>query len=163
MIELSIKAFDALARATFAAALEPHGFTAAGSRRCTLHRKISSNVYHFVVADRSLRLPQYTVHIFPHSPLLDADFHSKFPDNLGFTTDVDGYLSEKGVGMRQRWYWCKNDESFERNFQTIVRPAVLEYAIPFLDSLPDLASFARVVRRGYFAERLKELGRNIRD
>jgi hypothetical protein len=163
MIELSTKGFHALARTTFAALLEPHGFSAAGSRRCTLHRKISDDVYHFVVADRSRRLPQYTVHIFPHSPLLDADFLSKFPDDLAFTTDVEGYLAENGIGMRQQWYWCRTDEGFDRNFQTAVRPALLKHAIPYLDGLQDLASFTRVVRRGHFAERLKLLGMNTAD
>src|SRR5688500_12983601 len=123
MAELSTKEFEALAREAFGAVLAPHGFSANDSRRCTFWRKVAAEVYHLVVPDKSRREPQYTVNVFPHSPLLEADFSTRFPDDLGFATDVESYLSSKGVGMRQGWFWCRTVEGFRRDFEEKVRPA----------------------------------------
>lgn len=158
MAELSTKDFEVLAREAFGAVLAPYGFSASESRRCTFHRKLSADVYHFVMPDRSRKRPQYTVNVFPHSPLLENDFSAKFPDDLGFTTDVESYLSAQGVGMRQGWFWCRTAEGFRRNFDEIVRPALLSHAIPLLDQLGNLESFTRVVRRGPYVKRLQQLG-----
>lgn len=74
MAELSTKEFEALAREAFGAVLAPYGFSANDSKRCTFWRKVSVDVYHFVMPDESLRQPQYTVNVFPHSPRLQQDF-----------------------------------------------------------------------------------------
>jgi hypothetical protein len=155
---LSTKQFEALAREVFGAELAPYGFSASDSRRCTFWRKVSADVYHFVMPDKSLRLPQYTVNVFPHSPRFDEDFSAKFPDNLGFATDVESYLSSKGIGMRQGWFWCRTAEGFRRDFAERVRPALIGHAIPLLDQIQSLEAMARVVRRGPYVKRLRDLG-----
>lgn len=158
MAKLSARQFDVLAREAFGAVLAPYGFSASDSRRCTFWRKVSPEVYHFVMPDKSRRHPQYTVNVFPHSPRLEQEFSAKFPDNLGFATDVESYLSSKEIGMRQQWFWCRTAEGFRRNFDELVRPALLSHAIPYLDQIQTFEDLARVVRRGPYVKRLRELG-----
>lgn len=158
MAKLSTKEFETLAREAFGAVLAPHGFSANDSRHCTFWRKASAEIYHFVVPDKSRRNPQYTVNVFPHSPRLDADFSTKFPDDLGFATDVESYLSSKAVGMYQEWFWCRTVDGFRRDFEARVRPALLSHAIPLLDQIESLEAMARVVRRGPYVKKFRELG-----
>lgn len=106
--------------------------------------------------DKSQRHPRYDIKVFPHSPELDPDFDKKFPDLLGVTTDILGYLHSKtGVGADQEWYWCRTDEGFVRNFEEKVKPALVNYAIPFREKISSIQDMQGAIKCGPFVARIQ--------
>jgi len=139
------KRFNELARQLFGNVLEPHGFSSSESKRCTFYRK-SDDLYRFVIPDISRSGSWYDIKVFVSSPLIDPCFESRFPDDLGIPFDVHSYLNPvAGVGMRQKQFGCETDQAMQASFDSLVKKALVEIAIPFLsqfrrieDALPYL-------------------------
>ena len=135
-----------MVRETFAPVLKEHGFECEASSRCTFYRKDQSGIYHIIMPDPMRRSAKYDIKVFPHHPLLDEDFESKFPDNLGISTGLFGYLAKSGVGPDQEQYWCRTEEGFKRDFEKRVKDYLLESAVPFLNTINSWESMRKVIR-----------------
>ncbi len=161
MERLSSKLFHRYARKAFGEVLEPFGFLCQGTKYSTFWRKINKDIYHFILPDLSLRNFLYDLHVFPHSPVLDEEFRRKFPDDLGFTTDSFSYLHSKtGVGPDQQGYRCRTKEGFLRNFNNLVKPALLNYAVPYLDQIKTIEDMSHVIKKGPFVDRIAKVLNN---
>jgi len=151
--KLSSKQFYRIACRVFGEVLEPAGFTAEASKRCTFYRQIGPEIWHVVKPRRSFRLPQYNVWVFPHSPRIEPQFQEKFPDDLSPPTDVYCELHPtQGVGLSQEWYWCRTEEGLLRDFKGRVKPALLSHALPYLDRICTYANLLPLIRSRYDRE-----------
>ena len=153
---LSQKQFDLVARRAFGSVLEPHGFSCADSKWCTFYRPLGNDLYHFIVPDRLRRLPKFDIHVFAHSPVLDPEnWETRFPDTVGFPTGSLSYLhSRTGVGPDQELYFCRTEEGLMRDFEGRVKPALITFALPFLDRIKSLPDLKRLTLHPTMAERL---------
>lgn len=153
------KEFDQLCLELFAPVLEPHGFSAQGSKYCTFHRKLSADIYNVVIPDMGSRGVWFDVKVAPVSPKLDPLFESKFPDSIGMFTP--NLLSKyDGVGITQQQFNCKYEENLRRVFKNEVEPLLREKAIPYLDSIKNLEDLMPFIRHDLIKGLLLfELGR----
>lgn len=157
MTKLTAQQFDRIAKKFFGELLEPYEFTCDDSKWCTFHKKVSDDVYHFIVPDKSRSAPKYDVHVFAHSPLLRDDFHELFPDEVGFISGASR-LSKNGVGIRQEQYFCRTPEGFERDFNKKVKPYILEFALPYLEHITTIKDVAAAIKSGPSLQIAKQKG-----
>lgn len=136
--------FDALARKSLGEVLGAHGFQCTLSKRSTFYREVTQGLFHVVLLDPLVRLPKYDVKIFPQSPLLEGEEWSrKFPDDLGIPTGSLSYLSSRtGVGPDQELYFCGSADIFEIDFNARVKPALVRFALPYLDKIGSCSAIA---------------------
>ena len=133
-----------LIKQCFGSVLESEGFTTVGSKHSVFWRRTDGNVYHYVTAWKAMRSPKYDIMVFAYSPLLDDEFESKHPDNIGCA--INGYLHSKfGVGMRNAQLFCRSEEGFTRDFEKRGRQKLTQYAVPFLDKIQTIEDLAPLV------------------
>lgn len=125
--------FFAIARTLFGGVLSPAGFTMNRSHKSTFYRRVSNDVYHFVLPDPLSRVAWYDVKVFPSSPVIDPLFDTRFPDALGIPTDHWSYLGSRGVGADQELFNCKYEDNMRRRFEKTVGPLLIDRAIPYLN------------------------------
>ena len=157
---LSRKQFDAEARRALSEVLGSHGFDCAASEGSTFYREASAGLFHIVLLDPLARLPKFDVRVFPHSPLLEGDgWAEKFPDSLGIPTGSLSYLhSRNGVGPDQELFFCKSTEVFLQDFGARVKPALLRFALPYLDRIRSVSAIGELKGlHPVYAERLRAL------
>jgi len=147
--KLSAKQFYRIACRAFGEVLEPAGFTSADSKVCTFYRQKGREIRPV----RSFRLPQYELWLFPHSPRIEPQFQEKFPDGLSPPTDVWCKLHPtEGVGLSQEWYWCRTEEGMLRDFAERVAPALVNYALPYLDRICSCEDLLPLIRSRYYRQ-----------
>jgi len=160
MNNMSKKEYINTIEETFGELLRPEGFTTEDSKHGVFYKKISDEVFHFIMPDRSLRMPKYDIKVFPHSPLLDDEFYQKLPDEVGVITNEASYLSSNGFTMHQEWYWCKTKEGLVRNFNKKVKPSLIKYALPYLTKFKSINDFNNLKLGKVMEERLTCLNIN---
>ena len=142
---LTARQFSKLARQNFSKVLGPRGFSCEASKHCTFYRQVSDDVWHFVFPDRSRRLPQYDVRVFPLSPRLISDFDERFPDGVDVPPALNAYLHSK-TGIKpfdQEWFWCRTENGFLRDFNSKVRPTIEKHLDAYLDRFQTLADLEK--------------------
>lgn len=156
---MQARAFDRLAKEKFGEVLADFGFSTNGSRHCSFHRW-RGDIVHLVVPDPGRDGTWFDIRVFAHSPLIDPGFERRFPDHLGIPSGSLSFLHPvSGVGPDQQRYRCNKPEGFLRNFEDLVRPALLNHAIPFQDRIVSLeALLPTVVDPFYRAVCLWQLG-----
>ena len=156
---LTHKQFDAAACTALADTIGPLGFSCSASKGCTFYRRINSDLFHFVLLDSLTRSSKFDVKVFAHSPLLEGEWSAKFPDDLGIPTGSLSYLhSQNGVGPDQQLYFCKTIDVFSHDFEARVKPALLKFAIPYLDRIGSVYDIGKLKGlHPLYAERLSRL------
>src|SRR5262245_30193226 len=145
------KQFNGLARECFGAVLIPAGFANEGSVAATFYRAAPDDVFHFVLPEMGRSGTWYDIHVFPQSPHIEPRFTQRFPDDLGFPTDMFSFLSENdGVGSTQEQFSCRTEEHFRRSFEKRVRRLLLEVAVPYLTRFQSVADIIPVIQHPYF-------------
>lgn len=152
---LSAKQFYRIARRAFGEVLEPSGFSFADSKTCTFYRQKGPDIWHIVRPVRSFRLPKYDLWVFPHSPRIEHQFQQKFPDDLSPPTDVWCKLHPtEGVSLSQEWYSCRTEDGMLRDFAERVAPALMNYALPYLDRICSYDDLLPLIRSRYYRQQL---------
>jgi hypothetical protein len=152
---ISSKQFYGIASQAFAEILERERFGSTESKCCSFYRQVAEDIWHIIKPVRSVRLPQYNVWVFPHSPRIEPRFHELFPDELPPPNDSWCYLhSTEGVSLSQEWYSCRTETGFSRDFAARVRPALLAHALPFLDRVRCWTDLVPLIRSRYYIERI---------
>lgn len=145
-----------LIKQCFGSALELEGFSTEDSKQSVFWRKTDGNIYHYITAWKSLRSPKYDIMVFAYSPLLDEDFESKHPDNIG--CPINGHLHSKfGVGMQSEQLFCRSEEGFIRDFDKRGAQMLVEYAVPFLDKIQTIDDLAPLITAIGTKEKLNKL------
>lgn len=138
--------FDRLVRECFGPVLAPHGFTAEQTTRSTFWRRTDREIYHFIVADRFHHRPVFDVMVFASSPLIDRNFEAGFPDGLGVPSDTLCRLNAKsGIGSRGSEFPCATAKSFRAGFDAAVSPALIRFALPYLDGIRTIDDLVRTI------------------
>ncbi len=133
------KQFDREARDAFSGVLSSEGFESSASKHCTFYRQVTDDLWHLIVPDIGSRGVWYDVKVFATSSRIEPLFSERFPDELGVPADVCCYLDPThGVGPRQYQYRCRTVEGFQRGFASLVRPALAEHALPYLEGITGL-------------------------
>ena len=144
-----------LIKQCFGSVLEPKGFSTQDSKQSVFWRKTEGGIYHYITAWKSMRSPKYDIMVFAHSPLLDEDFDSKHPDNIGCPSN--GHLhSKSGVGMRGEQLFCRSEEGFIRDFEKRGVQMLVEHAVPFLDKIQTIDDLAPLITAIGTKEKLKK-------
>lgn len=137
----------------FGSVLESEGFSTEGSKQSVFWRKTDDDIYHYITAWKAMRSPKYDIMVFAYSPLLDEEFESKHPDNIG--CPIDGYLhSKRGVGIRSEQLFCRSEEGFKRDFEKRGGKMLTEHAIPFLDRIQTINDLAPLITANGLKEKL---------
>ncbi|MFY0676058.1 MAG: hypothetical protein JXR18_02120 [Neptuniibacter sp.] len=145
-----------LIKQCFESVLKSEGFSTDGSKKSVFWRKTDDNIYHYITAWKSMRSPKYDIMVFAHSPLLDEDFESKHPDNMG--CPINGHLHSKfGVGMRNEQLFCRSEEGFIRDFNKRGAQMLVEHAVPFLDKIQTMNDLAPLITAAGTKEQLNKL------
>ncbi|WP_156480531.1 hypothetical protein [Aquipseudomonas alcaligenes] len=154
--------FDRIAREAFGSVLGPLGFSCSESKACTFYKKVGTELYHFVMPDQLSGQEKYDIKVFFHSPLLEPTaWNDKFPDTLGIPTDSWSYLSSRtGVGPRQELFWCRTEEGFMRNFESKVKPALLQFVAPYFDSIQTLEEAIPLIKSRHYVAVASTLNAN---
>lgn len=148
---MSPKKFDALVIRHFGEVLSQYGFSTDGSKFSTFWRELEGKVFHFILADPRRYAATYDVKVFFSSPYIDTQFHSNFPDGLGFPTDTFCELKARvGITHPGSRFPCKDEVAFIKGFELAVRPALLEVAIPYLDQITTVDQMLALARHPYF-------------
>lgn len=145
------KKFGALVKEHFGEILIPYGFSCKQSHYSTFYRKKSEDIFHFIIADLSMRGEWYDISVFASSPKIDPNFRTHFPDDLGIPSDALSYLHPiTGVGCDQKMFRCRTEEGFLRGFNKEVKQTLIEKALPFLDQITDLESLLPHIKHDSF-------------
>jgi hypothetical protein len=144
---MTLQNFYGIANELFSAVLMRQGFTSERSQRCTFHRRVSNDIYQFIVPDPASRLAWYDVKVFVSSPAIDPLFTLSFPDELGIPSDAWCYLSEEGVGLTQGRFNCKYEDNLRRRFEKTVGPLLIDVAVPYLDRIQTVDEMIPWLRR----------------
>ncbi len=148
---MTLKKFDDLAKNLFGSVLAPLGFSAEKSRYCIFYKKVSDDIYCFVMPSITRSGDWYYVMVFPASPLIDPQFKEKFPDDLGIPTDVYSYLhSVLGVGMTQELNSCRDETEFRTSFEQKVKGALIDKAMPYLSQFKSLSDLVPMLKSKLF-------------
>jgi len=143
--------FNRLAGELFCNLLHQFGFTNQGSQHLTYYRTTSEGVYHVVAPSLGRSGTWYCVRVFPHSPHIDPQFDSRFPDRLGIPTDSWSCLSEHdGVNLTQQQFNCKSEENLRKRFERTVAPLLANVALPYLDQFQAVPDILPVIRHSSF-------------
>ena len=135
--DLTSKEIAELVTEHFGSVLREFGFTDSGSKKVVFWRKTDYDIYHYVTAWRSRRLPKYDIMVFAFHPSFDEDFESNHPDKIG--CPIRGYLHSKyGVGARSEQLFCKTKDGFVKDFEKRGRMMLIDHAITFLDQIQNL-------------------------
>jgi len=129
--------------------LTPHGFSTEGSKKSVFHRQVSADVFHCVVPWlKGQGGTKFAIRVLVTSPLVDISFPTSFPDELGMPNDRETGLDPiKGVTFHSNHTFRGNKkEGFIRNFNNQAKPAIVKYAIPYLDKIDTLKKLRRRMR-----------------
>jgi hypothetical protein len=134
-------------RTNFDPILLPHGFSCEGSKRCAYWRKISDDIFHIISPDALRRMERYDINVFATSPFIHEEFFDLIPDGLPYTNGGFGYLSpEEGVGRYQKLYFCANPDAFIRSFRRDTIPALVNFALPYLEKIKTMEDLIPTIR-----------------
>ena len=142
------KQFDKQAKGLFGEVISEFGFSPEGSKRATFWRKIPDDIYHIIMPSLNKGGIDFSVFVFPTSPIVQPRFEDKFPDDLGVVTH--SFLNEKtGIGPNATNFWCKYPDILDRQFEKRVRRLLIDKAIPYLDRFFSLASMVSDIRNPF--------------
>jgi hypothetical protein len=138
-----------LIRASFDPILSPRGFSCDETANVVYWRKVESNIYHIVAVSALQQNTRYQIVVFGTSPVVDADFETRFPHDLHIVNAPACYLSqEEGVSDYQKLYFCGTLDAFKTSFERDAAPALINSAIPYLDKLETLQDLIPTMRAG---------------
>ena len=125
--------------------LEPHGFVKDGSKKATFYRQTEGQVYHIITPWLTGRGGKwFDIKVLATSPLIEINFSEEFPDYLGMPPNRMTGLKSDGMALSASHVFRGNkSEGLIRNFNNHAKPAILKYAVPYLDDIQNLTHLRR--------------------
>ena len=143
---MKFEKFSRISRKYFGELLHDYGFDTERDKSPIFYRKNAEDIYHIVSPKLGSRGVWYDINVFAHSPRISSDFYELFPKCVDIPSDLFSFLNPTtGVGFDQYMYRCRTEEGFIRNFEQLAKPAMIDFAIPYLDSIKTIESLVATI------------------
>ena len=129
-----------------------HGFTSSGA---TYHKRISDELYHFILFVVSKDRTTYTIWAYPSTPRLNPPEWTNFPEQNGNPLGYKAFLNAKsGIGNGASRFSCRTKEALVESLSNHALPAVEQHAITFLEQFQTLLDIVPFLECSEWAKEL---------
>ncbi len=112
----------------------------------TYYRINAAGIYHFVMPQISRHGNWFDIMVFANSSHINHEFETNFETGIDVPSDINSFLDPiLGVSWRHKPYKCKTEEQFLSSFKNEVEPALLQFGLPFLDTINTVSDLIKTV------------------